>query len=203
LRVYLNALSGTDLATIHGVFSQIVVALAVAVLVGTKPPRLANELWAPSVRTIRWAVMTALIVFAQVVTGAVLRHTTSSLGPSLHLLFAFAVVAATIVFGRQLADAPRAIRRLKIVLHALVGVQILLGVEAWLSKFADGTAAAALRRITEADAALRTAHTLTGYAIFAVAVGLALVVFRHRMVPIRSPRSDIRNLRLGPVEVVV
>ncbi|HTK78615.1 MAG TPA: hypothetical protein VL371_25375, partial [Gemmataceae bacterium] len=203
LRVYLNALFGTDLATIHGIFSQIVVALAVAVLVGTSPRRMADDLWAPSRRTIRWAIVTAAVVFGQVITGAVLRHTTSPLGPRLHLLLAFAVVAATIVVGRQLADAPRAIRRLKIALHALVGVQVLLGVEAWLSKFAEGPAAAAFRRVTEADAALRTAHTLTGYAIFAVAIGLALVVLRHRVAPTRSPKSDIRGLRQVPVEVVV
>src|SRR5439155_19505744 len=114
LRVYLNALFGSDLATVHGVFSQIVVALAVAVLVGTSPRRIPNDPWAPSRLTIRWALLTALVVFAQVVTGAVLRHTTSPLGPRLHLLLAFGVVAATIVIGRQLADAPRPIRRLKI-----------------------------------------------------------------------------------------
>jgi heme A synthase len=203
LRVYLNALFGTDLATIHGVFSQIVVALAVAVLVGTSPRRIADDLWAPSARTIRWATLTAFLVFAQVVSGAVLRHTTSPIGPRLHLLLAFAVVAATVVVARQLTDAPRHVRRLKMALHALVGVQILLGVEAWLSKFADGTSVAPFRPITEADAALRTAHTLTGYAIFAIAVGLALVVVRSRKVQPRSPMPDIRNLRQGPVEVVV
>lgn len=203
LRVYLNALFGTDLATVHGIFSQIVVALAVAVLVGTTPRRITDDRWAPSPLTIRWVVVTATAVFVQVVTGAVLRHTTSPLGPRIHLLLAFAVVAATIVVGRQLADAPRGIRRLKVALHALVGVQVLLGVEAWLSKFADGTAAAPFRRITEADAALRTAHTLTGYAIFAVAFALSLMVLRNRRVQIRSPRSDIRSQRQGPVEVVV
>jgi heme A synthase len=203
LRVYLNALLGSDLATVHGIFSQIVVALAVAVLVGTFPRRTTDDLWAPSARTIRCVILTAAVVFGQVVTGAVLRHTTSPLGPRLHLLLAFAVVAATIVVGRQLADAPRLIRRLKIALHALVGVQVLLGIEAWLSKFADGTAAAVFRRITEADAALRTAHTLTGYAVFAVAIGLALVVIRNRAAPTRSPKADIRSLRQDPVEVVV
>src|SRR5262245_46303520 len=203
LRVYLNALFGTDLATIHGVFSQIVVGLAVAVLVGCTPRRVADDRWVPSARTIRWTILTAMAVFAQVVTGAVLRHTTSPLGPRFHLLLAFAVVAATIVVGRQLANAPRSIRRLNVALHALVGVQVLLGIESWLSKFADGTTAAALRRITEADAALRTAHTLTGYAIFAVAVGLALVVVHGRKLPLHSPKSDIRSLRQGPGEVVV
>jgi cytochrome c oxidase assembly protein subunit 15 len=203
LRVYLNALFGTDLATIHGVFSQFVLALAVAVLVGCTPRRAGDDRWRPSARTIRWIVITAVAVFAQVVTGAVLRHTTSPLGPRLHLLLAFAVVATTIVVGRQLADAPQSIRRLKIALHALVGVQVLLGIESWLLKFADGPAAAVLRRITETDAALRTAHTLIGYAIFAVAVGLALVVGRYRPVPTRSPKSDIRSPRQGPVEVVV
>ena len=37
LRVYLNALNGSDLAAIHGVFSQIVLALAVGVVVATRP----------------------------------------------------------------------------------------------------------------------------------------------------------------------
>src|SRR5207253_4454802 len=67
LRVYLNALFGTDLATVHGIFSQIVLALAVAVLVGTYPRRINESGWAPTARTIRWTVLTAALVFGQVV----------------------------------------------------------------------------------------------------------------------------------------
>jgi heme a synthase len=205
LRVYLNALFGTDLAAIHGIFSQVVVALAVGILVGTAPRRAvaADDRWVPAAATARWAVVTAVVVFGQVVAGAVLRHTASPLGPRLHLLLAFAVLAAVVVVGRLLSDAPRPVRRLKAALHALTGMQLFLGVEAWLVKFAHGVAAAAWQPVTVPDAALRTAHTLTGYALFAVAAGLAVVVTRSRAT-IRNPQSAIRNPQWsGPVEVVV
>jgi len=205
LRVYLNALLGTDLAAIHGIFSQVVVALAVGVLVGTAPRRaaIAADRWVPAAATAHWAVLTAAVVFGQVVAGAILRHTTSPLGPRLHLVLAFAVVAAVVVVGRLLSDAPRPIRRLKATLHAVTGLQLLLGVEAWLVKFAHGVAAAAWQPVTVPDAALRTAHTLTGYALFAVAVGLAVIVTRARSAA-ANPQSAIRTLQWsGPVEVVV
>jgi heme A synthase len=198
LRVYLDALLGAHLAAIHGISSQIVLALAVALFVTLRPQRyvLADDRMQHEAAARRLAVITALLVFGQVVAGAILRHTQSSLGPRLHLLLAFAVLAAAIVLGRLLADAPRAIRRLKTLLHAVIGVQLLLGIETWITKYAHGFAAAPFQPVGESDAILRTAHTVVGYLVFAVSVALALRLTANRIIDSRL------NLRLRELESV-
>src|SRR5262249_23150831 len=113
LRVYLNALVGPELAAVHGVFSQIVLAVAVAVVVYSAPRRdvPADDRWHADAALVRWGVLSAVVVFGQIVAGALLRHTPSPLGPRLHLLGAFLVVFATAAVARQLpTDAPRCIR---------------------------------------------------------------------------------------------
>jgi heme A synthase len=187
LRVYLNALFGTDLAAIHGVFSQVVLALAVAVVVCSAPRRdaPADDRWHPDGAAVRWGVIAAAVVFAQVVAGAVLRHTTSPLGPRLHLLIAFLVVSATAAAARNLRCAPCGIRRLTVLSAALAGVQVLLGVEAWMLRFKAGVVASAWQPVTVPDALTRTAHALAGYALFAAAVALALTLLRARETPPR------------------
>ena len=92
LRVYLNALWGTDLALFHGVFSQVVLALATLLVVVTAPRRALPSVMQRGLIT--WAIIAAAIVFLQIIAGAVLRHTDSPLGPRLHLLGAFLVVLA-------------------------------------------------------------------------------------------------------------
>jgi heme a synthase len=183
LRVYLNALLGTDLAAVHGVFSQVVLALAVAVVVFSAPRRdvPADDRWHPDRAAVRWGVIAAAVVFTQIVAGAVLRHTSSPLGPRLHLLVAFLVVSATAAASRRVGrDAPRGVRRLATLAAALAGVQVVLGVEAWMMRFNAGFVAAAWQPVTAADAITRTAHALVGYCLFATAVALALTLLRAR-----------------------
>src|SRR5262249_3507715 len=84
-RVRLSALVGTDLAMIHGCFAQVVFALLVSLAVFTSRGWAAlpktSAAAAKSSQAWRWSVGTAIIVFAQLVFGGVLRHTTSSIGP--------------------------------------------------------------------------------------------------------------------------
>jgi heme A synthase len=187
LRVYLNALGGTDLAAIHGVFSQIVLGLAVATVVATGPRRLLPPTM--DSKLIMWSASCVLIVFGQIVAGAVLRHSDSPLGPRLHLLGAFAVVFATAVVGRRSRGLRAGIRVPAVVLTSLAGLQVLLGVEAWMIRFKNGLAASAIQQITLADAITRTLHVLVGYGLFATAVGLAVVLVRNR-----EPSDRSRNV---------
>jgi heme A synthase len=201
LRVYLNALLGTDLAAFHGVFAQVVLALAVTVVVGTvsRHEVPADDCWHADPALIRWAMLSAAVVFGQIVAGAVLRHTGSPLGPRLHLLAAFAVVFATAAVSRRLADAPHGVRRLARLAAALVGVQILLGVEAWMMRFQTGLLASPFQPVTAANAVTRTAHALTGYALFAVTVALALTLLRTRAT---RPRPTIDRRPAAALETV-
>lgn len=193
LRVYLDALLGTQLAATHGVFSQIVLAVAVCVLVGMRRPREipADDRMAHESAARRAATILVLLVFGQVVAGAILRHTESPLGPRLHLLLAFAIVGGTLILGRFLVDAPRSVRKLYHGLLMLIAIQLALGVESWLMKYANGFTAANFRLITEIDALMRSAHAVVGYGLFAVTVALALNLrFANRTIGARETMNQ-------------
>ena len=181
-RVKLNELVGTDLATIHGVFAQVVFCLLVAVAVLTgRPP--AAELPADSRRTVgRLALTVVGVVFVQLLWGAMLRHTPDPLNQRLHLLTAFVVVAAAVWLLRAgFADPAARVRVAPAgwVLGGLLALQVALGVEAWMTKFGAYTLPE-LVPITPQSAAIRTLHTLVGTGVLASAVALTIAVWRPR-----------------------
>ncbi|HEX4590910.1 MAG TPA: hypothetical protein VH120_13320 [Gemmataceae bacterium] len=195
LRVYLNALYGSDLAAIHGVFSQIVLALAVSIVVLAGPRR------APPIKDRglgTWALTAAIVAFAQVVFGAVLRHTESPLGPRLHLLNAFLVVFAVAAVSRQSRGTP--VRWLAVVASSLAGLQVLLGVEAWMIRFKAGFVQSAVQQITAGEAIVRTLHAVVGYGLFATVFAIAVVLLRNRMPASRKQKIARPVL---PAEVAV
>lgn len=61
-----------------------------------------------------------------------------------------------------------------LILAGLVAIQVMLGVEAWLVRFANGLALETQGQITAGQAIVRTAHVLTGYSILAVSLAVAL-----------------------------
>jgi heme A synthase len=190
-RVRLHVRYGIDLAVIHGCFAQIVFSLLVslAVLTSTRfatVPLPAEE--SPRLRL--WSLLVMMLVFVQLVWGAVLRHTNGALAQRMHFFTAFAVVAATVWFAATIAANPAARRRLGrtvMVLGILLGVQVLLGVESWLGKFA-GVLLPELREATPGQAAVRVAHVLVGSFILATSVVLALL--SHRSVIQTSPKRQ-------------
>jgi heme a synthase len=178
LRVRYHALVGTDLALIHGSFAQLVFSLLAALALVTSPrwvngtPRLMHK---SNGRIQTWSLGTAASLYAQIILGAVLRHTHSPIGQRGHLLVAFASVAAVVwLLKLALEEHERTVIGPVVLLAVLVAVQILLGVEAWLLRFANGIYADTPSQITIGQAAVRTAHVLTGFAILASSVVVAL-----------------------------
>src|SRR5262249_39953950 len=97
-RVNLNAVMGRELALIHGCFAQLVFATLVSIAVCTSRrwtdpagvehhAPLGSESLAPGLR--RWSIVTAGLIYLQVVLGALVRHTSSSFGQRAHLVAAF------------------------------------------------------------------------------------------------------------------
>jgi heme A synthase len=195
LRVYLNALFGTDLAAVHGSFSQVVFALTVAVAVLTARRKIvpADDAWTPDAGTARAATLAAVAVYGQIVCGAVLRHGTTAWGPRLHLLVAFLAVIAVFAAVRALRDAPAGVRRLGRGMVTLTVVQLMLGVEAWMARFAGGLTASQWQPVNVPDAVTRSAHVLVGYTLFGAAVALAVTIRRAR------PAAAARPARSVPV----
>ena len=205
LRVRLDALIGPDFAMIHGAFGQVVFCLLVSLAVLTGRPAEA-DLPAESRRTPgRLAVTLVGLVFVQLVWGVMVRHAPDALSQRLHLLTAFAVVAAAVWLLRAAFTTPAVRARVAPagwVLGVLLVVQVGLGVEAWMGKFGDearrGKPATAFlaeaEQVTRGKAAVRTLHTLVGTSVLASAVALALAVWR----PAGVRASGDREVAGGP-----
>jgi heme A synthase len=197
-RVNLNALMGGQLALVHGCFAQLVFALLVSlVLFTSRGWTTAPQVSAPAAdwsRLRRWSILVAGLIYFQLVLGGFVRHTTSPLGQRGHLFVAFAVVAAVawlvkLVLETQAGNRPLtgAVK----LLASLVVLQLLLGVESWMMKFAAGFAMADLQAIPPQQELVRTAHFLVGSAVFATAVVVAL----------RAHRQMALAVQLAPVQV--
>ncbi|HTU89037.1 MAG TPA: COX15/CtaA family protein [Gemmataceae bacterium] len=184
-RVRLHERFGIDLAIIHGCFAQIVFSLFVSLAVVTSARFAAVSLPAAEAPRLRlWSLMLTGLVFVQLIWGAVLRHTNGALAQRMHLMTAFAVVAAAVWFAHLALASPSARRvlgRTLILLGLLLTVQVMLGVESWLGKFA-GVLLPELRTPTMAQEATRIAHVLVGSFILATAV--VQTVLLHRPDPI-------------------
>jgi heme A synthase len=180
-RVYLNALLGPNLAAIHGLFAQVVFTLLVSLAVLTSP-RFAG--WSaagePTRPLRRIAVFLAAVSLMQLSWGVLLRHLDSPLAQRGHFVTAFLVVAAAAWLASASAgnrDAWPSLRRPLVLLAVLLCAQVLLGVEAWLSKYL-GVELPEAERVTVGQAVIRTAHVLVGSWILATSVGLALLLWR-------------------------
>jgi heme A synthase len=185
LRVRLNEFVGADLAVVHGTFAVIVFALLMATAVLTARPT-AGPVDSPAViRCLRWLTGCLVVfTFAQIALGAWIRHAPSPTANRLHLLFAFVVVAVATLAIQQSASDAAARERFRWpvrFLIALVALQVLLGVEAWLGKFLAGTPPE-LEVLTRKDwdkALTRTAHAHIGAWVLAVGVAFAVLVRRN------------------------
>lgn len=127
----------------------------------------------PTIHTLTLA--TVGVTFAQVVFGALFRHKNASIVP--HLVGALMVLSMVIwtasVLRRRFGNVA-AIVRVRILLHALVGIQILLGGAAWWSRLVSKDAPQPM----PATVALTVAHTVVGALTLAGALSVALVTYR-------------------------
>jgi cytochrome c oxidase assembly protein subunit 15 len=181
-RVKLNELVGTDLAFAHGCFAQLIFGLLAAIAVCTGPSwqalcQVSGTRGLQPVR--RLAMATTCLIYLQLVLGGVVRHTSASFGPRAHLILAFAVVAAAAWLAKTIVDHPQVVCVLKasaLLLLVLIGLQVGLGVEAWIGKFARGMVVE-LDPLTIQKGVIRTAHFLAGSAIFATGIVITLKAY--------------------------
>jgi len=192
VRVRYDAVAGRELSAVHGVVAQVVFTLLIAVAVLTVKRKPGADIPACAAHKLRWQTTAFIVVtFAQIVLGAWIRHFPGPLANRLHLLFAFAVVGfATLVIKQALSDlvARERLRVPAALLMALITLQVLLGVEAWVGKFLTGTLPE-LEGITVGKAFVRTAHAHIGAWVLAVGVAFALVARRSATEPVGPQES--------------
>jgi cytochrome c oxidase assembly protein subunit 15 len=199
-RVDLHTLFGQSLALVHGCFAQVVFALLVTVAV------LTSRAWSAPVdapanpreskRLRRWTIFTSLFIYLQLVFGAIVRHRDVPFGARVHLLLAFGVVAAVLWLARMVFETrprPRTLTGAMAALLVLVVLQLLLGVESWLSRFpsADQNQAQPLPLHPEL---LRSLHYFVGSLIFASSVTVALFAARQTVPAGRAVPAALRRL---------
>lgn len=194
-RVFLDQLVGTELAAVHGTFAQLVFTLLLVVVVLSAARRPGDTL--PGADRARLGTLSLLLpaaVFVQLVWGVLVRHAGSPLAQRLHILTAFVVTGLAVWLAVRALATPVGRRALGFHSWHLLGilaVQVLLGVEAWMGKFAAAGPEMAkppgLRTVTVPAAGVRTAHVLVGTALLAVAVLFALRVWRR---PAAAPAEE-------------
>lgn len=163
LRVYLHALFGPELATIHGAFGQVVLALVVLTAILAWPVPRAKELTPQLSQSRRLFATLVVLCLLQLIWAVVVRHQGAPWAQRLHVLFAIVIggwVGAISVSAAKVNGLKFWSRGLGVLLL----LQVVLGVEAWLGKFGTGKAFYPEAR-TFAEAFLRTSHSFLG-AIF-------------------------------------
>jgi len=166
------------LPVIHACFAQIVFAAVLSIAVFTSRWWMSEraqleDRGSPSIRTV--ALLNAGVIFFQVFLGAAFRHQEMPIWP--HIAGALAVLAmviwTTVVLRKRFSES-RELSRSRILLHAIFGVQFLLGLGAYWS------------RLTTVDApqpmpltiALTVTHTVVGALVFAASVVIVLLCYR-------------------------
>jgi cytochrome c oxidase assembly protein subunit 15 len=191
-RVRLNELVGTDLALIHGLFAQLVFVLLVSLALFTSRRWNAGSETvhtSGAVRIWRLSAWTAVLVFIQLIFGALLRHTHSPLGQPGHILVALAVVTVVARLLKSVFDKREGDKSLAVpvgFLAALVVVQVLLGIKAFFILFGSFVLPE-LQMASVPQAIIRTAHFVVGSLIFATAVVVALRARRALVVAVPLP----------------
>jgi len=216
LRVVLDQ---RTLALVHGCTGPLFFALSVAMVLFTSrwwqtAARLSGKSGADGKKLFRLAVLCAGLAYAQLVIGAVVRHTPSMTAAASSAWFQVAVyfhlLLALLLVGHIGLLAWRSVRTklhstAAVGLVLLIGVQILLGAGTWLLKYGVPYWATSLLGelnfvIAEADllqAAIITSHVAVGSLIFVMA--LAIAVQLGRQVGLRSQAELNSNSRLAGV----
>jgi cytochrome c oxidase assembly protein subunit 15 len=171
------------LPVVHACFAQIVFAALLSIAVFTSrwwisdQPRV-EDTGSPSVYSL--AIANAAVIYLQVILGAGLRHKEIPVWP--HMVGALIVLGMVIWLAavlRRRFEKSTVISKTRILLHAILGTQLLLGLGAYWS------------RLTTADApqpmplmvALTVLHTVVGAILFGVSV--LIILLCYRLVPRR------------------
>ena len=176
LRVYLNELSGPQLALMHGVFAQVVFSLTALLSLMTTARWTSFEDLETSPALRRLTAAMAGLVLLQIVFGGLLRHFDHlPVALRLHPLLAFGVLA----LAAWIAAVGGSLRRKAVALVILVLCQAAFGIETWLR---TSDALSRYQSVTTPDVLVRTTHVLLGFGIFASAVLLAARAWKPKLI---------------------
>jgi heme a synthase len=127
----------------------------------------------PSIHSL--ATLTAAVIFLQVVLGAGFRHRDIPIWPhACGAVVVLGVVTWTAVALKKRFASSAEMSRIRVLLHAILGTQLLLGIAAWWARIA----ADAQPQPTGLFVATTVTHTVVGALLFALSIVVALVCYR-------------------------
>jgi heme a synthase len=128
---------------------------------------------APSIHSL--ATLTSAVIFLQVVLGAGLRHRDIPIWPhAVGAVVVLGVITWTAVALKKRFASSAEMSRIRVLLHAILGTQLLLGIAAWWAR----TAADAQPQPMALFVATTVTHTVVGALLFALSIVVALVCYR-------------------------
>ncbi len=190
-RVSLNAWLGPELAWVHGSFAQLVFAVLVCTAVIYSHGWIRDAKAVTSARLCCGSLLCVGLVFSQLVLGGVIRHLHNLVMARLHLLNAFAVLAALLWLAKLVLDEQGSQRSAVRLLLVLLAAQILLGVESWffwMQRYFDPTLG---NHESMAILWVRSVHYFLGTLIFANIVVIALKA--HRGLVVAAPAVPLQR----------
>ena len=166
------------LPVIHACFAQIVFAAVLAIAVFTSQwwvserPQLEDK-GSPSIHFV--AMLNAVVVYLQVILGAGFRHKDIPIWPhAAGALVVLGTVTWTAVALRRRLGASRELGVARILLHAIFGIQFLLGLLAYWSRLTTAEAPQPMPVMVW----LTVIHTVVGAILFAFSVLVVLMCCR-------------------------
>jgi len=171
------------LPVMHACMAQLMFATLVSIAVVTSRWWLADrpqyeDKATPSIHTV--AVLNAGAIFLQIALGAAFRHKYSPVTP--HVVWALGVLLVASWTARQLRrrfSESKELSRIRIMLHNIVGAQLLLGLGALWTRIRGVDDPQPLPPMVIAT----VVHTVVGALVFAAAI--LVVLFCYRLVPRR------------------
>jgi cytochrome c oxidase assembly protein subunit 15 len=175
-----------DLAMVHACVAQLFFAVLVAMtlfVTDTWRNRTGVLPEADAARRLRWwSYATAVVIYLQIVLGAMLRHPGAGMSggyTTLHVTGAFAVVGAVLavlLVAEKHFDAVPAIRHTAWVLTGAMGLQFALGLASLLLTLYEPAGHGGV----VAYVVLTVAHLVVGALLFGSSIVMALLVSRQK-----------------------
>jgi len=166
------------LPVIHACFAQIVFGAVLGIAVFTSEwwvserPQLEDS-GAPSIHSL--TILNAAVIYVQVILGAGFRHKEIPVWPHIAgALVVLGVVTWTAVAFRKRFGQSRELSKARILLHAIVGTQFLLGFAAYWSRISTADAPQPLPVMVT----LTVVHTVVGAILFAFSILVVLMCYR-------------------------
>lgn len=184
------------LPVIHACFAEIMFGALLSIAVFTSEwwisdrPQL-DDRGSPPIHSL--AVLNAGVIFLQVFLGAGFRHREIPIWPhAAGSLVVLDTVVWTAVALRKRFESSRELTKMRILLHAVFGLQFLLGIGAYWSRIATADAAQPMRVMI----VLTVTHTVVGALLFAVSI--LTILLCYRLVP---RAGEVAVSSEGPVTV--